>query len=119
MAENSNDVVIVSAVRSAVGKGKKDGALATVHPIELSARVMKDDRDYGSIAPGKVADLVIIDGRPAERIIDLRKVERVGGRLQNTVIHTFPSIGQFWTYKAEDFLKNPVYSRDYPPCTKC
>jgi acetyl-CoA acyltransferase len=42
MADNSNDVVIVSAVRSAVGKGKKDGALATVHPIELSARVMKE-----------------------------------------------------------------------------
>jgi hypothetical protein len=42
-----------------------------------SARVMKDDADYGSIAPGKVADLVIIDGRPAERIGDLRRVERV------------------------------------------
>jgi acetyl-CoA acyltransferase len=42
MAENSNDVVIVSAVRSAVGKGKKDGALATTHPIELSALVMKE-----------------------------------------------------------------------------
>jgi branched-chain amino acid transport system substrate-binding protein len=46
-------------------------------------------------------------------------VEKVGGRLQNTVIHTFPAVGQFWTYKPDDFLKNPVYSRDYPPCTKC
>jgi imidazolonepropionase-like amidohydrolase len=43
----------------------------------VSARVMKDDRDYGSIAPGKVADLVVINGQPAERIADLRKVERV------------------------------------------
>jgi imidazolonepropionase-like amidohydrolase len=43
----------------------------------VSARVMKDDRDYGSIAPGKVADLVLIDGQPAERIADLRKVNRV------------------------------------------
>jgi acetyl-CoA acyltransferase len=34
-------VYLVSAVRSAVGKGKKDGALATVHPIELSAQVMR------------------------------------------------------------------------------
>jgi acetyl-CoA acyltransferase len=41
MADN-NDVVIVSAVRSAVGKGKKDGALSTTHPVELSALVMKD-----------------------------------------------------------------------------
>jgi acetyl-CoA acyltransferase len=41
MADN-NEVVIVSAVRSAVGKGKKDGALSTTHPVELSALVMQD-----------------------------------------------------------------------------
>src|SRR3954469_15964420 len=35
------DVYLVSAVRSAVGKGKKDGALAPVHPVELSAQVMR------------------------------------------------------------------------------
>ena len=57
-------------------------------------------------------------GNPVQNIY-VRKVERVGCRLQNTVIYTFPNIGQFWTYKAEDFLKNPVYSRDYPPCTRC
>src|SRR6188768_3411465 len=39
---DSNDVVIVSAVRSAVAKGKKDGALAATHPIELSALMMKE-----------------------------------------------------------------------------
>ena len=38
---------------------------------------MNDARDYGSIAVGKVADLIVVDGRPAERIADLRKVERV------------------------------------------
>jgi branched-chain amino acid transport system substrate-binding protein len=57
-------------------------------------------------------------GNPVQSIY-VRKVERVGGRLQNTVIHTVPNVSQFWTYKPEDFLKNPVYSRDYPPCTKC
>ena len=57
-------------------------------------------------------------GNPIQNVY-VRKVERVGGRLQNTVIHTFPNISQFWTYKAEDFLKNPVYSRDYPPCKSC
>jgi len=25
----------------------------------------------------------------------------------------------FWTFKPEDFLKDPVYSRDYPPCKHC
>ena len=47
--------------------------IATIVP----ARVMKDDKDYGSIARGKVADLAIVDGRPAERITDLRRTERV------------------------------------------
>jgi hypothetical protein len=42
-----------------------------------SARVMKDDRDYGSIAPGKVADIIIVNGQPAERVSDLRNVEQV------------------------------------------
>jgi len=57
-------------------------------------------------------------GNPIQNIY-VRKVERVGGKLQNTVIHTFPNVSQFWTYKPEEFLKNPVYSRDYPPCKHC
>ena len=49
----------------------------------VSARVMKDDGAYGSIAPGKVADLIVVDGKPAERLADLRKVQQVvrAGRL--------------------------------------
>lgn len=50
--------------------------IATIVP----ARVMKDDKEYGSIAAGKVADLAIVDGRPAERITDLRKTEIVVSR---------------------------------------
>jgi len=45
--------------------------------------------------------------------IYIRKVERVGGNLQNTVIYTYPNVSQFWKYKPEEFLKQPVYSRDY------
>ncbi|MEP7383382.1 MAG: amidohydrolase family protein [Gemmatimonadota bacterium] len=42
-----------------------------------SARVMKQDNDYGSVSVGKVADLAIVAGRPAEHITDLRKTELV------------------------------------------
>ncbi|MBV8166611.1 MAG: ABC transporter substrate-binding protein, partial [Alphaproteobacteria bacterium] len=45
----------------------------------------------------------------------IRKVERKGGKLVNTVIKTYPDVGQFWTYGAQAFMANPVYSRDYPP----
>ncbi|HUQ79884.1 MAG TPA: amidohydrolase family protein [Gemmatimonadaceae bacterium] len=47
--------------------------IATIVP----ARVMKDDKDYGSITPGKIADLAIVNGKPAEHITDLRRTERV------------------------------------------
>jgi branched-chain amino acid transport system substrate-binding protein len=45
----------------------------------------------------------------------IRKVTRTDGRLVNSVIKTYPNVSQFWTYDQAAFLKNPVYSRDYPP----
>ena len=45
----------------------------------------------------------------------IRRVERLDNRLVNTVQYTYPNVSQFWDMKPEDFLKNPVYSRDYPP----
>jgi branched-chain amino acid transport system substrate-binding protein len=46
--------------------------------------------------------------------IFVRKCERKDGALVNTVVKTYPNVSQFWTYPAEEFLKNPVYSRDWP-----
>jgi branched-chain amino acid transport system substrate-binding protein len=43
----------------------------------------------------------------------------VGGKLQNTVILTYPQVSQFWRYNPEEFLKAPLYTRDYPPCKFC
>jgi branched-chain amino acid transport system substrate-binding protein len=57
-------------------------------------------------------------GNPVQNIY-VRKVERVGGRLQNTVIATIPAVGQFYKYKPEEYMKQPLYSRDYPPCKAC
>jgi branched-chain amino acid transport system substrate-binding protein len=47
--------------------------------------------------------------------IYIRKVERKDGKLVNAVIHTYPNVSQFWTYPPQEFLKQPVYSRDFPP----
>ena len=45
----------------------------------------------------------------------VRRCERKGGTLVNTTIKTYPKVSQFWTYPPAEFLKQPVYSRDYPP----
>jgi branched-chain amino acid transport system substrate-binding protein len=45
----------------------------------------------------------------------IRKVERKGGKLVNAVIKTYPDVSQFWTWSPQEFMANPVYSRDYPP----
>jgi branched-chain amino acid transport system substrate-binding protein len=45
----------------------------------------------------------------------IRRCERKGGQLVNTVIKTYPNVSQFWTYNEKEFLANPVYARDYPP----
>jgi len=55
--------------------------ISPIHVLQLatigSARVMGEAATIGNIAPGMVADLVIIDGRPTERIADLRRVHLV------------------------------------------
>ena len=52
----------------------------------VSARVMKLDRDSGSIEVGKRADLVLVDGDPSRQIGDLRRVVSVvhDGRLYDS-----------------------------------
>ena len=52
------EVVIVSAVRSAVGKGKKDGALSTVHAAELSAQMMRAAIDKAGVDPATIDDVL-------------------------------------------------------------
>jgi branched-chain amino acid transport system substrate-binding protein len=39
--------------------------------------------------------------------------------LWNTVIKTYANVGQFGQFKKDEFLKTPVYERDYPPCKFC
>lgn len=51
--------------------------------------------------------------------IYVRRVERVGGELVSRTIHTYPNVSQFWKYPTDEFLKQPVYGRDYPPCRFC
>ena len=57
--------------------------------------------------------------------IYIKKVERKkmfgypDAELWNTVIKTYPDVGQFFKYDKNAYLKTPLYSRDYPPCKHC
>jgi branched-chain amino acid transport system substrate-binding protein len=73
--------------------------------IRKASETVEDPR-----GPIKLDDL----GNPTQNVYIL-KVEKVGGKLTNTVLYTYPMVSQFWTYKADEFLKLPAYSRDYPP----
>jgi branched-chain amino acid transport system substrate-binding protein len=56
-------------------------------------------------------------GSPIENIY-IRKVERVNGELQNTVIETLPRVSQFWSYSPAEYLRHPLYSRRYVPLSE-
>jgi len=49
----------------------------------------------------------------------VRRVEKVKNQYQNTVIDKYVGPTQFWKFNPETILKEPVYSRDFPPCKYC
>ena len=98
--------VLAAAVKAMNGRVEdRPGLMAALRRVEIT------DAPRGPVK-------LDVYGNPTQNIY-IRKVERVGGKLQNTVIHTYPSVSQFWKYNPEEFLKQPVYSRDFPPCRHC
>jgi branched-chain amino acid transport system substrate-binding protein len=86
----------------------------------LQGRVNDREALLAALRAAKPADLprgpVELDelGNPIENVY-IRRVERVNGELQNTVIHTFPAVSQFWKYDPAEYLRQPLYSRRYVP----
>lgn len=58
-----------------------DAGLAPAKVLQIAtlgaARVARRDRELGSIEPGKLADLVLVEGDPTARISDVRNVRMV------------------------------------------
>jgi imidazolonepropionase-like amidohydrolase len=42
-----------------------------------AAQVMRMDRDFGSVTPGKFADMILVNGNPVANISDIRHIEMV------------------------------------------
>jgi branched-chain amino acid transport system substrate-binding protein len=89
---------LVAAVEAVHGRVEDSAAL-----VEALRNVKLTDAPRG---PVELDDY----GNPIENIY-IRKVERVNGQLQNTVIETVPAVSQFWKYNPADYLKQPLYSR--------
>jgi len=53
----------------------------------------------------------------------IRRVDTEGAKyglkLWNKTIKTYENVSQFWDWPEKDYLAHPVYTRDYPPLTKC
>ena len=100
-ATYTNGAVFQAAVEAVKGKIEDKAAFMK------ALRALKVNTCRGPVSFDKYGNVV---GN-----VYIRKVERKEGRLVNSVIYTYPNVSQFWKYKPEEFLKNPVYSRDWPP----
>ncbi|MBT2505773.1 thiolase family protein [Streptomyces sp. ISL-98] len=75
------DAVIVEAVRTPIGKGKANGALSHVHPVELLAHTLRALVDRSGIDPALVDD--VVGGT----------VDQVGEQAMNTTRYAWLSAG--------------------------
>ncbi|HLL28110.1 MAG TPA: ABC transporter substrate-binding protein, partial [Xanthobacteraceae bacterium] len=93
---------VEAAIAKLGGKADDRKALAeTLHAVTLT------DTPRGPVKFDHLGNVV--------GTVFIRRCEKKGDKLVNTVIKTYPDVSQFWTYDEKAFLANPVYSRDYPP----
>mgnify|MGYP000434883787 CR=1 FL=1 len=87
--------------------------------VAIRGNVEDKERFLGALRKIRIPDAprgpVYLDEfqNPVQNIY-IRRIDR-RGILRNTVVFTYPKVSQFWKYNPEEYLKQPVYSRDYPP----
>jgi branched-chain amino acid transport system substrate-binding protein len=97
-----NGAVLEAALTSIGGKAEDRDALIKAlraTNIKESARGPVRFDEYGNVIGN----------------VYIRRVERKNGKLVNAVIHTYADVSQFWKWTPQEFMANPVYSRDFPP----
>ena len=59
-----------------------------------AAQVMHLDKDFGSVTPGKYADMILVNGDPTKQMSDIRHVDTV---IKNGVVYKpaelYPAFG--------------------------
>src|SRR5215471_16616491 len=96
-------LLIIEEALKTTGSNTDDAAafLKAMHDVRLSR---------GPIGPVRLDEY----GTPVLDIY-IRKVARVNGKLVNTIVAKYPQVSQFWTYDPAQFVRQPTFSRDYPP----
>jgi len=84
-----------------------DGDISDVDAFVAAVKEIEVDSPFG---PMRLDDY----NNPIYNVY-LREVQERGddGALWNVPLETIPEVSQFWTYDPEEFLQNPVYSRDF------
>jgi branched-chain amino acid transport system substrate-binding protein len=103
------------AVMYSAGRWIAAAAAAIDGKVEERARFLAAIRKASETTEDPRGPIKLDEYNNPTQNVYVLKVEKVGGRLQNTVIHTYPMVSQFWTYKPEEFLKSPPYDRNNPP----
>ena len=83
-------------------------------PLKLIGAVKKADLRDAPRGPLKLDEY----NNPVETVY-LRRVGKGPRGMENEVIGSIPNVGQFWTFNPAQYLGNPPYSRDFPPCGNC
>jgi branched-chain amino acid transport system substrate-binding protein len=135
--ETAKNAAFVKSYRAKYGKVPSVFSEANYTTAQMIHAVMTETKGQWTSPENfvaKIAGLRIDAVRGPIRFDDMRnpiqnvyikKVEKKKlfgydkAELWNTVIKTYPNVSQFWTYGKEAFLKQPVYSRDFPPCKHC
>jgi len=104
-----NCQVVEAALKATNGDSAKDKFLAALKAVSLT------DTPRG---PLKFDHLNNVIGTFYIRRVGT-KGAKYGLKLWNEVIKTYDNVSQFWTWPEQEYLAHPVYTRDYPPLTKC
>jgi hypothetical protein len=91
--DNSNGYALDRELEIYAEAGVPAPEVLRIATIE-AAQVMHMEKDFGSVAPGKYADMILVNGDPTQRISEIRRVDTV---IKNGVVYKpaelYPAFG--------------------------
>jgi branched-chain amino acid transport system substrate-binding protein len=101
--------VVEAALKTGVNPGDKEKFIAALRGVKLSdtARGPLEFDHFGNVVGTFYVRRIGKEGA------------KYGLKLWNKTIKTYEKVSQFWTWPEKEYLAHPVYSRNYPPLTKC